>query len=367
MYTSLVRSDADRSVPQVHKDWAPAHGFYPVAELGRGGMGVAYLAKRSQAEGEEWAVIKRPHAHLMRDRELHRRFHHEALVATSVQHPSLVRTWAAGEDRHGPFLILEYVHGTTLEDLLDRAQLRGLSLDADLLAYMALCSLEALCSLHQARDADRTPLFIIHRDVSPQNILLSHTGRVLLSDLGIAKSRLRDASTDARTLLGKLPFLAPEYLQERRTGTALDVYAWGVTFWCAWAGHLPFRAAQESELVRQIFSDGVPPLQEWRSDVPVFFQDLLARACEKEWQKRASPLELQRALRAWWSSRGVTGEELLARWMEELMGEDLRQRQRAWGLWEDGGMQSGVRRKVNQRWESTSGEIESANVAKRTS
>lgn len=315
-----------------HEKLQAAGGYQPIAELGRGGMGVAFLAYRLGREPLDWAVVKRPHRHLMQDAEIHRRFHHEAAIATTVSHPCLVQTWGAGEDAHGPYLLLEYVHGTTLEDLIDRAALRGETLPRAAVLEIGLSCLSALEALHEAKDRHGAPLYIVHRDVSPQNVLVSLEGKGKLSDLGVAKSRLRHASTDARDLLGKLPFLAPEYLKERRTGPALDVYAWGVTLWMALTGRSPFTSKRERGLLYEILEQGVPELPipegQWSQEL----RAICASATHRDWKQRASTSQLRRELTVLLAARSPRFDESLMSVVDRLAGNDLRRRDEIWGL-----------------------------------
>lgn len=291
-------------------------------------MGVAFLARSTWGSPSRLVVVKRPHPHLMREPEIRRRFHHETAISTAVAHPALIRTIGAGEDALGPYLLLEYVHGTTLEDLIDRASLRRVALSANVLARLALDLGRALSALHHAQDVHGVPLYVLHRDVSPQNVMISSQGAVKLGDLGIAKSRLRHASTDARDLLGKLPYLAPEYLRERRLGPALDVYALGVTLYHAATGESPFRAKQESKLLRDILDKGAPSVADARPDLPKPLARLIDDMIAREWEKRVT---LDRALHLLEHSP-QSGTVELHRLMEELVGNDLRRREDTWGL-----------------------------------
>ncbi|HSC88560.1 MAG TPA: serine/threonine-protein kinase [Polyangiaceae bacterium] len=325
--------------------WPTAGGYQPFVELGRGGMGAAFLARRCisyaplEPRGGErsepwksptWAVVKRPHPHLMKDSELHRRFHHEAALATSVRHPHLVETWGAGEDRSGPYLLLEYVHGTTLEDLMDRAALRGSDLPLEFCLFVAAQCLEALHALHHACDRRGTPLFAVHRDVSPQNVLVGVNGRARLSDLGVAKSRLRQASTDTRSVLGKITYLAPEYLRERRTGPHLDVYALGITLWTSIAGRVPFSGQTESARIASILEQGAPPLSSVVRRCPQELSDVVARATARDPRERIGVKDLRRELLGLVGER--SGTEEIARVVQHLAGRDLEKRRSAWGL-----------------------------------
>lgn len=226
-------------------------GYRPLEVLGEGGMGVSFIAASVSERSPALVVIKRPHPHLLAEPTARKRFYHEALVATRLSHPHLVRTLVSGEDVEGPYLVLEYVHGVTLEDLLDRAVLRGRQLPTEVVVAMLGQSVRGAAALHAATDDDGEPLNVVHRDISAQNILLGAGGRAKLADFGIAKSRLLSVSTDASDLLGRIVYLAPEYLTGRESGSAGDVYALGVTSFLSLTGHLPFEASSEAQLIQQ--------------------------------------------------------------------------------------------------------------------
>lgn len=307
-----------------------AGGYRLLVELARGGMGVTYLARGAPDAQPQLAVLKRPHAHLLLHPEVRQRFYHEAAIASFVHHPYLLETFGFGEDPDGPYLLLEYVHGTPLEDLIDRAVLRGRRLDPRAVALIGVRCLAALEALHGARDPEGEPLHIVHRDVSPQNVLISASGEVRLGDFGIAKSRLQHGLTDERDLLGKLPYLPIEYLKERRVGPLLDVYSLAVTLWTAFAGRSPFTARDERNLVLEVLRSGVPPLSTAWPECPAELDALLQAATHKDWKQRLSPAELRKGLTRC-LLRNVP-EGLLAEIVDELAGADLRRRASAWQI-----------------------------------
>lgn len=293
-------------------------------------MGVTYLARANHASVRRLAVIKRPHHFLLRDPDVHRRFHHEAAIASSVRHPNLMQTFGVGEDAEGPYLLLEYVHGTTLEDLTDRSILRGRTPDVRAVVLIGIQCLAALEALHGARSHDGAALRVVHRDVSPQNILVSARGEVCLGDFGIAKSRLQQARTDRSTLLGKLQYLPVEYLRERRVGPRLDSYAIAVTLWTTLAGASPFTGRDERSFVRQILTGRVPALRSVWPECPWELDELLSAATHPDWRQRLSPRELRAGLARWLASR--IEENPIPSIVEKLAGPDLRRRAAAWGI-----------------------------------
>lgn len=270
-------------------------------------MGVTLVASRPDRGHEAFVVIKRPHAALLKDAGARQRFHHEGAVATAVVHPNLVQTILAGEDQWGPYLISEYVHGATLMDLIDRAAVKGTLLSWSFVAEVGAEVLRGLAALHSAIDPKGRPMHAVHRDVSPQNILVLLDGRVKVADFGIAKSSLSSVCTDATFLLGKLAYLAPEYLTQKATGPHLDVYAASVTLWTALAGRTPFPGATERAILQRILQDGLPDLTQARPDVPSDLSALLKLAAHEDPTMRPNAAEFAEALHAVLSAPGPEG------------------------------------------------------------
>ncbi len=298
--------------------------FFELGELARGGMGTTHLMVRRD-DVRSFCVFKRMSRGLRKDGEAVRRFRHEAVLSQRVFHPHVVRTLGSGEDEQGPFLVLEYVHGTHLLDLSDRAQLKRRLLSVRCVAAAGAQVVEGLNALHQARDEQDGHLRILHRDISPNNLLVEDTGRVLLSDFGISKSRLSTVSTEASHLLGKIAYLAPEYLGSSISSTAGDVYSLGVSLWVLLVGRLPFHGRSETQIIQAILTDGVPPIRLLRADVPESLAELLAAMTAMEPERRPRPDEILEVLRGS-SSQGTPFTspcDVVQAEVDRLAGSDL--------------------------------------------
>jgi len=225
----------------------PASAIDVLFELGQGGMGRADLALvRGIAGFERLVVIKRLKPELAQDPQTVARFVTEARIAASIHHANVVATHDVDNDDAGPFLVIDYVEGVTLEELIDRSMLRGAPPPLPLCMRIALDVLAGLEAVHGARDSRGQPLYVLHRDVSPQNILVGRDGVSRLLDFGVAKSVLGVALTAEGFMIGKLPYLAPEYIRREAVGPTLDIYALGVTLWSALAGREPWSSESEA-------------------------------------------------------------------------------------------------------------------------
>lgn len=287
-------------------------------------MGVTLIAARPEAPSPAFVVIKRPYRHLLTETTARQRFHHEAALASAISHPHLVQTLVSGEDIHGPYIVLEYVHGVTLTELVDRAFLGGKRLPTSAVLNLALQCAAGLTAMHEARDPRGMPLHAFHRDITPPNILITAGGIVKLGDFGIARSCLSEASTDAQTLLGKLAYLAPEYLIQNQSSPALDIYALGIALFYAFIGRTPHRAKSERELLLAVLREPFPPEPLAQAGVPAPLADLMIQMCAREPAARPTARELYEAF-AGLAASGPQLKEVV----DLLAGLDLTERWRA--------------------------------------
>jgi serine/threonine-protein kinase len=299
--------------------------YETIFELGRGGMGTAYLARALGAGGfERLVVIKRLNRDMLGNLEALERFVAEARVSASVHHANVVGTQQVGEDADGPFLVLDYVEGTTLEELVDRARLRGAPIPPPIVLRVGLDALSGLDAVHNARDASGRPLNILHRDVSLQNVLVGRDGVSRVADFGIAKSELSSFSTDQSYIVGKLLYLPREYLRRQPIGPTLDVYALGITLWLAVTAVELWEGASEAQLVRHIIEDPVPRPSAFVKIAPQI-ESVILRACAPEALDRyqsaremVDAIDLVGRLTGW-----VASHADVLRYVEYLAGRDL--------------------------------------------
>ncbi|MGE0323088.1 MAG: serine/threonine protein kinase [Polyangiaceae bacterium] len=272
-------------------------GYQHLFELGRGGMGSAHLARAIGAEGfERLVVIKRLLPHLMEHPDAIRRFLGEARVAAALHHSNIVGVQHSGRDEQGYYIVYDYVEGAALDELVDRVELRMTQLPIPIMLRVALDALHGLHAAHTARDNAGAPLGILHRDISPENLLVGRDGVTRVLDFGIAKSAIASVTTDQNYLVGKLMFMAPEYLARGPTTAALDVYALGVSLWVALTGEAPWPGATEAQLVTAITLKGVPAVSSKRQ-VPGAIDELIARATALKPEERfADALQMIEAI-----------------------------------------------------------------------
>ncbi len=249
--------------------------------IGAGGMAEVFLAEKRGAQGtSKRVVVKRISPGQQRDARLYAMFVREARLATGLDHPNIVQVFElVDHPQDGLLLVMEYVEGADLAHLLRTAKERGETIPPYVAALIAREVAKGLHHVHESTGAEGARLEIVHRDVSPQNILLSRHGVVKLGDLGIATARLyRDATTGVK---GKLRYMSPEQIGGAPLDRRADIYALGVVLYEMLRLESPYgaRAGDLPEAVRAGRFD--PPLDRI-TDVPAELLAVVRRALELE-------------------------------------------------------------------------------------
>ncbi len=250
--------------------------------LAEGGMAVVTQAVR-EADGVT-VVVKRVRPPLCFDASFVRLFVDEGTVCAAFDHDNIVRLIDRGEDEQGPYLVFEHVDGVDFACLLDQARTAGTPLDVELVLAIAVPLVRALVCVHGIC-VDGACLDVVHRDISPGNVLLGDDGVVKLADFGIAASRLKSEHTVAGELKGKFAYMAPEQTRGERVTPSADLFALGVVLWEALANRRLFDAATDADVVQQVRHRSVPRLDDVAvrgAAVEAPFADLVAALLAKE-------------------------------------------------------------------------------------
>ena len=206
--------------------------FELIAELAAGGMATVYLARLSGAGGfQRFVAIKRLHPHLANDQEFVQMFLDEARLAARLHHPNVVPILEIGESPQGYYLVMEYVEGDTLARLLARAAGQGQRLPTPIALRILIDSMAGLHGAHELRDDRGSLLGLVHRDVSPQNVLVGIDGVSRITDFGVARAASRISATRVGQLKGKLAYMAPEQATGADIDRRADVFSAGVMIW----------------------------------------------------------------------------------------------------------------------------------------
>lgn len=249
--------------------------------LGRGGFATTYLA-RHEHRGD-LVALKVPHPHLLDDEEAMQRFHQEALLGATLDHPNLVRVLDPGPEGASSWMAFEYVEGPVLEALLAQEGLLPMPLVLDI----ALAVAEALAHAHAHG--------IVHRDLKPANILMSRPIRVM--DFGIARLMDTQTLTTTYAFLGTPRYSAPEAQLKTGVGPAADRYSLGILLFEMLVGHPPFEGDTPFEILERHRRDPLPDLRKLRPEVPEALARLVSRLARKEPDERPEDAEVLQRLR----------------------------------------------------------------------
>ncbi|MBZ4421383.1 serine/threonine-protein kinase [Myxococcus sp. RHSTA-1-4] len=252
-----------------------------VHPLGQGGMGEVFLAKISGAAGfEKPCIVKTILPALLKDRQFLDRFHHEAKVLVHLVHSSIAQVYDMGEADGTYYMALEYVAGVDLAYLLEQARAQGVAVPVPVALFIGQRIAEGLGYAHRKAGPDGTPLGIVHRDVSPHNVMVSYEGEVKVIDFGLAKSAARSKYTLPSTVMGKLGYMSPEQVRAEPVDHRSDIYSSGVVLWEMLAGRALIPHGTVGEMMAAMSQPVVPALQELRPDVDTALDAVVRRALE---------------------------------------------------------------------------------------
>jgi serine/threonine protein kinase len=312
--------------------------YQPIRRLAVGGMAEIFLARVPGLgiEGfEKLVVLKRILPQHALDPELLRMFLDEARLSATLTHPHVIEVYDVGAVGDAPFFSMEYVHGANVREML-RAQGRaagqvGSSGSAPLpLAHaitIVAAAAEGLHYAHERLGPGGEPLGIVHRDVSPSNVLVSYDGAVKVSDFGIAKWAFQRTRTQEGTLKGKFAYMSPEQCRARPVDRRSDIFALGAILYEVTTGAPPFAGASELDILNQIATGrAAPPTwPEAMGAYPPALSEIVLRALAPEPDDRFQTMqELQIALESFARSSGVALSTVaLASYLQELFADEL--------------------------------------------
>lgn len=257
-----------------------------VAPLARGGMGIIYLGRLEGAAGFSKPVVIKTVIPDAKDARAAQLFAREARIVSNLQHPGIVGVLDFGEVDGEYIMVLEYVHGFHLGNWWRFVQGARGRMPVSHAVEVMLPVLDALDFAHRLKRADGTPLDIVHRDISPANILLDLQGNVKLHDFGIARMADDEFKTQDGTFRGTLSFTAPETLQGVPASPRSDLYACGVVLYQLLTGVNPFRGEMPSETLHRVVSHVPARLRSARAEASAALEEALARALEKDPEAR---------------------------------------------------------------------------------
>src|ERR1700722_5509610 len=300
-------------------------GRYSVfAELASGGMASVYLGRMNGAVGfGRTGAIKRLHPHLARDPEFVSMFLDEARLAARVQHPNVVPAADVVTTENELFLVLEYIKGESLGGLIRASRTAGRSIPLPVVMSIAVGLLNGLHAAHEAKDEHGIPLCIVHRDVSPQNVIVGSDGVARVLDFGVAKASTRLQTPRDGQIKGKIAYMAPEQIAGNATRQS-DIYSAGVVLWEALALQRLFTGENEAALLKAVIMPNIQAPSGFNPDVPPELDRIVMRALSSNPEERFNTAhDMAEALDV--CMRPASAHQGAA-WLESLAGKSLQAR-----------------------------------------
>ncbi len=294
-------------------------------KIASGGMGQVLLARKGSEGFEKLVVLKRILPHLVEDDEFFTMFKDEARITMRLDHPNIARINEFGEEGGVHFIEMEYVAGEDVRRLDKRARSAGQYLPLGVLIRIIADAAAGLDFAHKAKDAKGTPLNLVHRDVSPQNVLVGFDGSVKLIDFGVAKAAGRAQHTATGILKGKFPYMSPEQAEGNDIDARSDIFALGIVLWELLTGKRLFKGENDLQTQKLVKACDVPMPTAIDGALPKDFDAVVLKALKKNPEERyADAGEFQQALDAYAVSHGIpASNHALRDYMQKLYAERI--------------------------------------------
>jgi hypothetical protein len=294
------------------------------AKIGAGGMASVHLGWISgAADFSRVVAIKRMHPRFLIEDQSATRFRDEARLSSRLLHPSIVQVLDVVEHSQELLIVMEYVHGVSIAALMQDAQLAGCRIPPSVVAGILIPALHGLHGAHEATDDDGYSIGVVHRDFSPQNIMVSTQGHAKVLDFGIAKARTHLHVTSSGSVSGKFGYLSPEQAQADTLDRRTDVFSAGIVLWEMLTGARLFGAQDitEAAAIHRVLNLPVPPPSTVNPDVSSKLDHVVLQALERSPGRRipsahAFALELESAIDA-------ANPSMVAAWVGHMCGKRL--------------------------------------------
>jgi eukaryotic-like serine/threonine-protein kinase len=306
---------------------AEQFGSYTLLEqIGIGGMAEVFLARHTGVEGfEKDLVIKRIRPHLSAIPSFVSMFLGEAKLAAQLAHPNIVQIYDLGKISESYFIAMEYVAGRDISSMLPKVKRLGIRFPTEYVLKIGSNLCEALYYAHNKNDAFGTPLHIVHRDVSPENIRVAWTGSVKMLDFGIAKAATQLHETKTGEIKGKLSYMSPEQVLGKDIDSRSDIFSLGVVLYESLTGLKLFSGDNDLAIMNNIIEGKIYPPSYFRDDVSEEVEAIIMKALEKDRNKRyQSANDLQYDIDTFLAGHEFTPSSVhLSNFMKQLFHDEL--------------------------------------------
>ena len=302
--------------------------YETIVKLASGGMATVWVGTVKGALGfRQLVAIKKPHPHLLEDAAYRNELVTEARLASLIRHANVIDVRDVEVDGASISLVMDYIEGASLGELVVAAARRGMQLPPRVAVRIALDALAGLHAAHELIDERGRHVGLVHRDISPQNILVGVDGLARVADFGIAKFSNKKSETSEGSLKGKLAYMAPEYLRGETIDRRFDVFAVGIVLWESLAGKRLFRGANEAETVRLLLDhtpDSLAKVAPAAAALDGVVMTALARALDERFQNAQA---MAAALESTALAAGLCGGHTeVATTLKDLVGPSIEER-----------------------------------------
>ncbi|GAB4289553.1 MAG: hypothetical protein Kow0090_02260 [Myxococcota bacterium] len=300
-----------------------------IDRLAVGGMAEIFLARMEGMEGfEKPAVIKRIRPHLSQQPSFVKMFLNEAKLAAQLNHSAIVQIYELGRIGESYFIAMEYVNGRDMSRIIPKTRKKNIPFPMEYALKIASNICEGLYYAHNKADHFGNSLNIVHRDVTPENILVSFDGNVKILDFGIAKAdSVIESDTQAGEIKGKLSYLSPEQCKSIQLDGRSDIFSLGVMLYEWLTGFRLFSGENEAAVIKNILESKIYPPSYFKADIPKSVEDIVMKALEREREKRyQTAWDMQYDIDLFLSNHEFNPSNVhLANFLKQLFDEELEQ------------------------------------------
>jgi serine/threonine-protein kinase len=287
MLPSVLRAGWGAPMQQKKSDTAvefsDTYHFRLVRKIADGGMGSVHEAVLSGTHGfKKTVVIKTILESLTRDQEFVDMFIGEAKLVADLVHQNICQVYQLGKLENRYYIAMEYVSGVNLKEFLDRHLLDGLHVPPELGTFIISRVCRGLEYAHRKRDAKGQPLGVVHRDVSPKNIMIAADGEVKLTDFGIAKARHLMKDQEGEVLMGKVQYMSPEQAQYQPTDARSDLFSLGVVMFELLTGQVLFGSDSTATAMQNVVYKPIPPPRKLNPAIPEEVERVILKATQRD-------------------------------------------------------------------------------------
>lgn len=264
-----------------------AQRYHVISPIAAGGMAEVFRGESAGIEGfRKKVAIKRVLPKLSANREFINMFLDEARLGAYLSHSKCVQVFDIGQGGGAHFIVMEYVDGSDLKGVLEHLQATNRSMRVEVACRIALDIAEGLAYAHNACDHNGQPLEIVHRDISPHNVLMTKYGEVKLVDFGLAKASSHLTDEDEDIVKGKFGYLAPEVTLGQKADRRVDIFAAGILLWEMLTGRRLFLGESDVETFKQVRAAEIPDPRQFRNDIGDNVMHVLMRALARDPNER---------------------------------------------------------------------------------